>query len=102
MIYEEVFKRTVAWLGLPAAVIISVVIILDFGISPVDTVAMKIEKAAETAADLLKDEHLQQARELVRQNEDIRDTTTRTLNALKEICFNTALNNDAKRRCGAL
>jgi hypothetical protein len=102
MIYEEMFKGVIAWLGLPAAVIIAVVIGLDFGLTPIDTVAMKIEKASEGAAEALKGEHIVQAEKLILQTRELQVMSERNLSALKEICFNTAQNDSARRRCGGL
>jgi hypothetical protein len=102
MIYEELFIQARAWLGLPAAVIVTILLTLDFGFTPIDTVAMKTEKYAETVAQVLKGDHIEQANKLILQTQELKITADRTLGALKEICFNTARNNDARRRCGAL
>lgn len=102
MISEEIFKRTAAVIGLPAAVIIAVIIVLDFGLSPIDTAAVKAAKTADEVAHILGQEHQQQMASLMNQTRDLQIISQRNLDALKEICFNTALNQEGRRRCGAL
>jgi hypothetical protein len=102
MMYETIFKQMSVWIGLPGAIILAAILTLEFGMTPIDTVSMRTEKAATLAANVLKGEHLIQAEKLLAKTEELQVRTDRTLNALKEICFNTASNDEAKRRCGAL